>query len=64
MSIYPKNFGGKRTDPEIIKQEGWQQQCILVVSPTDNRLTWPERELIKQLGEKLYGKRMNTGEQT
>jgi hypothetical protein len=22
----------------------------------DDRLTWPERELVRQLGEKLYGK--------
>ena len=23
----------------------------------DERLTWPERELVRQLGDKLYGKR-------
>ena len=28
---------------------------LLAVSIEDQRLTWPERELIKQLGEKLYG---------
>jgi hypothetical protein len=28
-----------------------------VVSEQDQRLTWPERILIRQLGEKLYGKR-------
>ncbi|MGI3212598.1 hypothetical protein ACROSR_15975 [Roseovarius tibetensis] len=22
----------------------------------DHRLTWPERELVRQLGERLYGK--------
>lgn len=25
------------------------------------RLTWPERELIKQLGAKLYGRRIEVG---
>ena len=30
---------------------------MLAVSVKDDRLTWPERELIRQLGEKLYGKR-------
>ena len=55
-------YHSNRRDPEIIKREGWQDQGILVVSPADSRLTWPERELIKQLGEKLYGKRMQ-GEQ-
>ena len=30
---------------------------VLAVSLDDARLTWPERELIRQLGEKLYGNR-------
>ena len=29
---------------------------MLAVSVDDYRLTWPERELVRQLGEKLYGK--------
>jgi hypothetical protein len=29
---------------------------MLAVSLDDQRLTWPERELIRQLGDKLYGK--------
>jgi hypothetical protein len=28
----------------------------------DDRLTWPERELVRQLGERLYGKRPETKE--
>lgn len=62
MRLYPKHFGGERTDPEIIKRDGWNQQGILVVSAGDSRLTWPERELVKQLGEKLYGKHQTTGQ--
>jgi hypothetical protein len=62
MRLYPKHFGGERTDPEIIKREGWNHQGILVVSAGDSRLTWPERELVKQLGEKLYGKQQTTGQ--
>ncbi len=27
------------------------------MSVEDDRLTWPERELVRQLGEKLYGRR-------
>jgi len=30
---------------------------VLAVAIDDDRLTWPERELVRQLGEKLYGKR-------
>jgi len=31
---------------------------VLVVAEDDQRLTWPERELIRQLGAKLYGQRL------
>jgi hypothetical protein len=41
--------------PEQVKREGWIDQSILVVSADDERLTWPERELVRRLGEKLYG---------
>ncbi len=27
----------------------------------DPRLSWPERELIRQLGDKLYGERTESG---
>ena len=30
---------------------------ILVIAEQDPRLTWPERELVRQLGAKLYGGR-------
>jgi hypothetical protein len=40
-----------------VKHEGWREQGILVVAANDDRLTWPERELVRQLGEKLYGRR-------
>ena len=46
----------KQIDVEAEKREGWCDHRILVVSADDHRLTWPERELVKQLGGKLYGK--------
>jgi hypothetical protein len=55
MRLYPKGYGGHRRDPEQVKREGWHEQHVLVVSLDDPRLTWPERELVRQLGEKLYG---------
>lgn len=57
MKITPRGFGGDRMPPETIKRDGWQAQGILVVSENDRRLTWPERELVRQLGRKLYGDR-------
>ena len=56
MSFTPKGYGGHRRDPERVRRDGWKEQKLLAVSLDDDRLTWPERELIKQLGEKLYGK--------
>lgn len=55
MRWAPPGFGGKRRSPEEIKREGWREQKVLVISETDPRLTWPERELVRQLGDKLYG---------
>lgn len=57
MRFTPKGYGGARRDPERVKREGWREQGLLAVSMDDDRLTWPERELVRQLGERLYGKR-------
>jgi len=57
MKWHPPGFGGTRRDPEQVKQDGWQERGVLVIAEDDQRLTWPERELIRQLGAKLYGAR-------
>ena len=56
MRWAPRGFGGDRQSPEHIKRQGWQAQRVLVIEADDERLTWPERELVRQLGERLYGK--------
>ena len=56
MKWHPKGYGGERRSPDQVKREGGREQGLLAVSVEDDRLTWPERELVKQLGEKLYGK--------
>ena len=55
MRWAPRGFGGQRRPAEDIKRAGWQGQRVLVIDANDERLTWPERELVRQLGEKLYG---------
>jgi hypothetical protein len=60
MRRFPKGYGGERTPPEDLKRDGWQDRGILVIAEDDQRLTWPERELVRQLGAKLYGKRQDT----
>jgi hypothetical protein len=62
MKWFPRGYGGQRSSPEEIKRDGWLRQNLLAVSLDDQRLTWVERELIKQLGEKLYGKRRQSKE--
>ena len=62
MSFTPRGFGGTRRNPDQVKRDGWKEQGLLAVSLEDQRLTWPERELVRQLGEKLYGKRLGQKE--
>ena len=57
MRFTPMGYGGDRRGPDEVKRDGWKEQGLLAVAVDDDRLTWPERELVRQLGEKLYGKR-------
>jgi hypothetical protein len=55
MRWLPKGYGGARRPPETVKRDGWREQGLLAVSVDDQRVSWPEREFIRQIGEKLYG---------
>ena len=57
MRWAPRGYGGRRSSPDQVKREGWREQRVFAVSLDDDRLTWPERELIQQLGDRLYGSR-------
>jgi hypothetical protein len=43
------------TDLEAMKQRGWRDQHILVVNAADERLDFIEREIVRRIGERLYG---------
>jgi hypothetical protein len=43
------------TDLDAIKERGWRDQHILVVNASDERLDFIERELVRRIGERLYG---------
>ena len=45
----------ERMDPEKEKRNGWSNHGILVVAMEDQRLGWPEREMVKHLATKLFG---------
>jgi len=44
-------------DLDAVKQRGWQDQHILVVNESDARLDFVEREIVRRIGERLYGSR-------
>jgi hypothetical protein len=44
----------EKTDYEKIKKQGWEQNGILVINVDDERLSWPEKEIIKQIGNRIY----------
>lgn len=50
------NLQPSRMDTEEVKRDGWRQHGILVVSLHDHRLSWSDREFVKQIGNSLYGK--------
>jgi hypothetical protein len=43
-------------DLDAMKQRGWRDQRILVVDATDERLDFVEREIVRRIGERLYGR--------
>ena len=46
MRFTPKGYGGHRRNPDEVKRDGWKEQGLLAVAIDDDRLTWPERELV------------------
>jgi hypothetical protein len=49
-------FVAEPMDMDAIKRDGWQQHQILVVALDDTRLGMIDREFVKQIGNRLYGK--------
>lgn len=43
------------TDLDAVKEAGWREQHILVVSEQDERLDFVEREFVRRIGDRLYG---------
>ena len=43
-----------KIDIEKVKKDGWKNDGILVVKKDDERLSWDEQELSKQIGNKIY----------
>ncbi len=61
---YPSPLGRFQPEPmdvEATKRDGWQEHHILVISANDKRLDLVERELIRRIGNRLYGSCANGG---
>ena len=43
------------TDLDAMKRNGWRDQHILVVNESDEQLDFIEREIVRRIGERLYG---------
>lgn len=43
-------------DTEELKHDAWSQHNILVVAADDPRISWIERQILKTIGEKLFGR--------
>lgn len=40
---------------DAVKERGWRDEHILVVGAEDERLDFVEREIVRRIGERLYG---------
>ncbi|BAP88865.1 putative uncharacterized protein [Burkholderiales bacterium GJ-E10] len=45
------------TDLDALKERGWRERRVLVVGADDERLDFVEREIVRRIGERLYGGR-------
>lgn len=64
---YPSPLGRMQATPmdvEATKRQGWREQHILVISDEDERLDFMERQLIRSIGERLYGQSHGQGHPT
>lgn len=50
------NIIAEPMDKDVIKRDGWQQQQILVVCLDDERLGMIDREFVRAIGDRLYGR--------
>jgi hypothetical protein len=57
LQSYLGRYQPKRIDVDAEKRNGWRCHGILVVAEDDPRLSWPERELVRQIGDRLHGQR-------
>lgn len=53
---YPTREIGRPMDTEAIKRQAFEDQGIVVAKVDDPRLSWIDKEELKRIGAKLYGR--------
>lgn len=48
-------------DTEHLKRKAYQEYGTIVVGLDDRRIDWVEREVLKRVGDRLYGERKGNG---
>lgn len=57
VTNYPTRDLGREVDYEAMKRNAYRDQGVVIVRLDDPRLTWDQKEIVKQVGTKLYGQR-------
>ena len=57
LSRYLPHAAASLAEMEALRRRAWRQDGVLTLRDGDDRLSWPERELVRQLGDRLYGAR-------
>jgi len=47
----------KQMDTEAVKNDAWHNDGFLVVHINDPKLNWMEQQIIRQIGDRLFGKK-------
>ena len=50
-------FFTERRDVDQVCKDGWHDHKIAAIAIDDPRLRWPERQVIENVADRLYGKR-------
>lgn len=60
LARYLPRASASAAELEALRCRAWRQDGVLSLRDGDDRLSWPERELVRQLGERLYGARADS----
>ena len=60
MSDSIARLQGKSVDYDALKRRAWHEDEILVLNLREDSLSWSDKELLRIIGDRRYGKRKAT----